>query len=41
MTARGLTSPPLYPENRDCLAPSAHGEKCGKYDRGLKARVFR
>ena len=25
MTARGLTSLPLYPEDRDCLAPSAHG----------------
>jgi transposase len=24
MTARGLTSLPLYPEDRDCLAPSAH-----------------
>ena len=25
MTARGLASLPLYPEDRDCLAPSAHG----------------
>ena len=25
MTARGLTSLPLYPEGRDCVAPSAHG----------------
>lgn len=25
MTARGLTSLPLYPEDRDCPAPSAHG----------------
>ena len=25
MTARGLMSLPLYPEGRDCLAPSAHG----------------
>lgn len=24
MTARGLTSLPLYPEDRDCLAPSAN-----------------
>ncbi len=25
MSARGLTSLPLYPEDRDCLAPSANG----------------
>lgn len=25
MSARGLTSLPLYPEDRDCPAPSAHG----------------
>ena len=25
MSARSLTSLPLYPEDRDCLAPSAHG----------------
>ena len=25
MTAHGLTVLPLYPEGRDCLAPSAHG----------------
>lgn len=25
MTARGLTSLPLYPEDRDCLAPTANG----------------
>jgi hypothetical protein len=30
MTARGLASLPLYPENRDCLAPSAHGGDCGR-----------
>ena len=25
MSARSLTSLPLYPEDRDCLAPSANG----------------
>jgi hypothetical protein len=33
MTARGLTSLPLYPDDRDCLAPSAASNTTGCVDR--------